>query len=145
MPMRPRRRVRARTTNVLLVCAFMALGGACAQAESAGPARSDDAESSAGEVLVEGLAFDPEELTVATGTTVSWTNQDSVEHTVTSGDIGEQGVPGVSKGKPDRPDGVFDGDLDGVDETFSFTFDEPGTYAYFCRIHGGMTGVVVVE
>lgn len=95
--------------------------------------------------MVEGLAFDPEIVKVPSGTTVTWTNEDAVAHTVTSGAIGEQGVPGVSKGKPDRPDGLFDDELADAGATSSFTFDEPGTYEYFCRIHGGMTGTVVVE
>jgi plastocyanin len=99
---------------------------------------------SADVVTLEGLSFTPKQLTVAVGTTVRWANQDPVQHTVTSGTKGTEGVPGVSKGKNDRPDGVFDHELV-PDASFSFTFDKPGTYDYFCRIHGGMTGTVVVK
>jgi plastocyanin len=35
--------------------------------------------------------------------------------------------------------------MDGADATFAFTFDEPGTYAYFCRVHQSMTGEIVVR
>jgi plastocyanin len=93
---------------------------------------------------VDGLAFAPRELEVSAGTTVEWRNEDPVQHTVTSGTKGEQGVPGVSEGKPDRADGLFDDEL-APGAAFSFTFDKPGTYEYFCRIHGGMTGTVVVD
>ena len=95
-------------------------------------------------VTIEGIAYSPAELKVPAGTTVTWTNDDDVLHTVTSGRQAEQGVPGVSDGKDARPDGTFDGELDGAGTTFEFTFDEPGTYAYYCNVHVGMVGEVVV-
>ena len=127
----------------LTAVAVSVLFAACGGSDSSGP--SAPADKGGQEVALEGLAFDPETITVAAGTTVTWTNEDAVAHTVTSGTIGEQGVPGVSKGKPDRPDGLFDDELDDAGATAAFTFEEPGTYEYFCRIHGGMTGIVVVE
>jgi plastocyanin len=127
--------------GIICTSAVAVLVGACG-----GPSEpSEHAARSSTTIALDGLAFGPDEVTVSEGTTVTWTNQDPVAHTVTSGAKGEQGVPGVSKGKPDRPDGAFDGALDDRGESFSFTFDEPGTYRYFCRIHGGMTGVVIVE
>jgi plastocyanin len=74
----------------------------------------------------------PQTLTVTTGTTVTWVNLDEAIHTVTS------------------DDGLFDsGVLESVTvsdapQTFSFTFDEPGTYAYSCTIHRNMSGVIEV-
>jgi plastocyanin len=138
-------RARGRAPRLRLGLAALVVVGAAACGGRAG------AESSAGEatrergVAVEGLAFDPERTTIAAGTTVTWTNMDPVAHTITSGTKGTGGVPGVSKGKPDEADGMFDGDVDENATTFSFTFEKAGTYAYFCRIHGGMTGVVVVK
>ena len=116
--------------------------GAC----SGGDDPDDNAEAGAtGEtVAIEGIAYSPAELQVTSGTTLTWTNDDDVLHTVTSGRQAEQGVPGVSDGKDARPDGTFDGQLDGEGTTFEFTFNEPGTYAYYCDIHVGMTGEVVV-
>lgn len=91
------------------------------------------------------IAFKPASLEVSVGTEVTWTNMDDqVRHTVTSGEPGDGGVPGVSEGESARPDGTFDGDLPDAGDTFSFTFDEPGTYMYFCRVHPSMTGEVVV-
>ena len=113
---------------------------------------SDDVEggdapaAAAGEaVTIEGIAFSPADLQVDAGTTVTWTNEDDVLHTVTSGRQGEQGVPGVSDDKRARPDGIFEGQLDGKDTTFEFTFDQPGTYAYYCDVHVGMVGEIVVN
>jgi plastocyanin len=130
---------------IAMVLVAAAVVGACSSdrpsSEQAAPAAGSVERET---VTIEGLSFTPNELTVDAGTTVEWTNDDPVEHTVTSGTKGAQGVPGVSKGKPDRPDGDFDAQL-APGKTFSFTFDTPGTYEYFCRIHGGMTGTVVVD
>ena len=66
------------------------------------------------------------------GTKVTWTNGDEILHTVTSG------VPGAT-------DGTFNGQLDGKGTSFSFPFDKPGSYKYFCSRHNSMTGVVDVS
>ena len=125
-----------------LVLTTIALLGAGCQT---GPA--DAPKSDAGvEVDVVNIAYSPDPLEISTGTEVTWTNQDEgVHHTVTSGLPGDNGVPGVSEGKPAKPDGLFDGDLPDAGESFSFTFEEAGTYAYFCRIHPSMTAEVIVN
>lgn len=74
----------------------------------------------------------PSTLTVPVGTTVTWTNDDSAAHTVTSG-------------KDTTPDGFFDSSLFLAGKTFSHTFDEPGEYEYFCFVHLWMKGEVIVE
>ncbi len=78
------------------------------------------------------FSFQPGTIEVAVGTTVVWTNNDFIEHSVTSG-------------KPDAPDGVFDSGFFLRGKTFSYTFTKPGTYAYFCRRHNSMFGEVVVR
>jgi plastocyanin len=83
------------------------------------------------EVTMISTTFRPEEITVAPGTTVTWINEDSFAHTVTSG-------------TRDNPTDMFDETVDGGG-SFSFTFEEPGTYDTFCEFHPGMSGVVVVE
>ena len=109
------------------------------------PAASNEAASDASEVAVVNIAYSPGTITVEAGTEVVWVNEDAaVRHTVTSGIPAEDGVPGVSKGKPARPDGEFDGDLPDGGE-FRFTFERAGTYAYFCKVHPSMTAEVVVE
>jgi plastocyanin len=71
----------------------------------------------------------PAKLTVAVGTTVTWTNNGIVPHTVSAAG------------------GSFDSGNVQPGESFSFTFDAPGEYGYFCRPHVfiGMTGTVVVQ
>ncbi len=78
-------------------------------------------------VQVKGFCYLPTVLHVEVGETVTWTNLDPAPHTVT-------GING-SWGSYDE----F-----GQDESVSFTFDEPGVYGYYCVLHSGMVGVVVV-
>lgn len=86
------------------------------------------------------LSFTPEKLTVPAGTTVTWTDTDSIGHTVTTGSFTD-GPDGLRTSE--KPDGLIDKPLrKGTD--VSFTFDEPGTYDYYCSIHKGMSGVVEV-
>lgn len=110
------------------------------------PDADADAAEAATAVTVEHVAFAPARLEVDAGTEVVWTNRDAdVVHTATSGVPGDKGVPGLDNGTPPRPDGTFDGEMNGADASFSFTFDEPGSYAYFCRVHQSMTGEIVVR
>ena len=84
------------------------------------------------DVIVRTFMFDPSPLHVETGTTVTWTDRDRIDHTITSG-------------TPKDPSGTFDGSLPHEGATFTFRFDEPGTYPYFCRIHNVMRGEIVVS
>ena len=74
----------------------------------------------------------PYEINVAIGATVSWSNDDSAAHTVTSG---------TATGITDE----FDSSLFMAGDVFEFTFDETGTYDYFCMVHPWMTGIVNVN
>ena len=76
------------------------------------------------------IAFKPESITVDAGTSVTWKQSDPGVHTVTSGTV-DQGPGGVTE----KADGTFDsGNLE-TGKTFRFTFDQPGTYSYFCAVH----------
>jgi plastocyanin len=76
------------------------------------------------------ISFKPQTVTVDAGTTVTWTQKDPGVHTVTSGTV-EQSSGGVDK----VPDGRFDSGELATGKTFTFTFDQPGTYPYFCAVH----------
>lgn len=96
-------------------------------------------------VNIESFLFEPRYLRVELGTEVRWVNGDAIEHTVTSGVPRELGVPGVSKEKREQPDGLFDRDLDGEGSEASVRFDEAGRFSYYCDVHAGMSGTVIVS
>ncbi|MFQ5782824.1 MAG: plastocyanin/azurin family copper-binding protein, partial [Nitrosopumilus sp.] len=77
--------------------------------------------------------FIPYTITINVGDAVQWENIDTAAHTVTSGNIS------------DGHDGLFDSGLLMSGETFEFTFDEAGTYDYFCMVHPWMNGVIQVS
>lgn len=77
-------------------------------------------------VTIQNFAFNPPAVVVPVGATVTWTNQDIEEHTVTARDK------------------TFDSDVLGSGKSFSFTFTRAGTYEYLCSIHTSMAGKVVV-
>ena len=76
--------------------------------------------------------YTPAKVSVNVGDTITWSNDDSAAHTVTSG------IP--SEG----PDGVFDSSLFMAGTTFEHTFFEAGEYAYYCMVHPWMPGNVIV-
>ena len=90
---------------------------------------ADNNSPGANEVVMQGSKFSPAQITVAKGTTVKWINRDSFAHTVTSSS---------------QPQ-LFDSGNMGANQTFTFKFDSAGTYSYYCKIHTGMTGSVVVQ
>src|SRR5918992_2231939 len=71
-------------------------------------------------------SFSPNPVEVKVGETVTWINDDSGRHTVTS------------------KDGIFDSGMMGKGQSFSFTFDKAGEYPYSCSPHPSMVGTVVV-
>ncbi len=100
-----------------------------APTSSQAPAASDPVSGST--ISIKDFAFDPASLTVAIGTTVTWTNDEDALHTVTSG-------------TPDVRTDLFDsGEIDtGVE--FPVTFDEAGSYPFFCDRHEFMRGEITV-
>ena len=78
-------------------------------------------------VEIKEFKYGPAELTVRTGSTVTWTNHDEEPHTITSA-TGAFASAGLSH-----------------DETFTQTFTHPGTYAYFCALHPQMRATVTVR
>jgi amicyanin len=113
--LRPERRLRP-LGAVFLVAAF------AATLFLPTGARAEDAA-----VQIDDFAFSPPSLTVKAGTTVTWRNKDDIPHTVAS------------------PTRLFKSKALDTDDSYSFTFNEPGSYAYFCSLHPHMTGKIVVE
>jgi len=96
-------------------------GVAATYLHSAAPASAEEIE-----VKIGNFTFGPQELKVKAGTTVTWTNEDDIPHTVVSLNTFRSKV------------------LD-TDGKYSFTFTTAGTYTYFCSLHPHMTGTVTVE
>jgi len=116
---------KRRSIEAAALLVLVALGlGAARPAGSAGGAMADAA--------IRVFQFQPGALEIRPGTRVTWTNQDDITHTVTSG------LPG-------SPDGRFDVKLDGKGTSGSATFTDPGVYPYFCARHPSMHGEVVVR
>lgn len=84
------------------------------------------------DIFIQNMAFSPANKTISAGTTIKWTNYDGYAHTVTSG------VPGT-------PSGLFDSGNIESNNTFSYTFNQSGTFNYFCKIHNSMRGTITVE
>ena len=87
--------------------------------------RGDD--SSSYSIAIKDFAFTPRTLTIHAGSKVTWTNKDEEPHKVVE----------VNSAFTSQP-------LD-TDGDFTFLFDTPGTYKYFCSLHPHMTGTIVVE
>ena len=75
----------------------------------------------------------PQDITISTGDTVQWDNVDNAAHTVTGGS------------PSDGPSGVFDSSLLMAGLDYSFTFNDAGSYDYFCMVHPWMVGSVTVN
>jgi plastocyanin len=79
------------------------------------------------QTAIDNFSFMPATVTVSAGTTVTWTNHDGVQHTVTAADKS------------------FDSGAIDAGGTFSHQFTTPGTYAYHCSIHPTMTAQIIVQ
>jgi plastocyanin len=113
-------RVAGLATPVMIAVLLLLAG-------SPGVTASDQPSAANAEVRIDNFSFGPQTLTVAVGTTVTWTNRDDIPHTVVS------------------TDGVFKSKVRDTDEKFSYTFVKAGTYPYYCSVHPKMTGKVVVQ
>jgi plastocyanin len=79
------------------------------------------------QVIIDNFSFQPANLTVKAGTKVTWVNHDDVPHTATD------------------TDKRFNSKTLDTDDQFAFTFEQPGTYNYYCALHPKMTGQIIVK
>jgi len=108
------------------IVVMLAYALAVALVTSVGPASSQSG------VTIQLFQFRPDQLEVKAGTRLSWTNQDDIEHTVTSG-------------TPEKLDGRFDVRLSGRGTTGQIELRQPGVYPYFCSRHQSMRGEIRVK
>src|SRR6185503_18536619 len=112
--------IRLSIPTLIAGLTFVACASTSGSGTSPAPATSAAAAKSAN-VAIKGFAFSPATLTVSKGTKVTFDNQDTTTHTITSG---------ANRTK----DGKFDSQVSGGTQT-EITFDTAGTFAYFCSFH----------
>ena len=115
---------------------LLALILACLALALAACGGDDDSSGGGGgtSVSLENIQFNPKDLTVKSGQTVTFTNKESVPH-----DVHKTSGPGDDFSSGD-PGGMQQGD------TFEVTLDKPGTYEYVCEVHKpGMAGTITVK
>ena len=100
-------------------------GGSSNSTSPAMPASTQVTSTMSASINIQNFAFNPVALTVKKGATVTWTNSDSVPHQIRSATFNSSQL---SQG-----------------QTFSFTFNDAGTFDYSCAIHPSMTGKIIVE
>ena len=108
----------------LIIAAALGAAVAPALAFIVQPVEAQNAPST---VAIDNFTFNPQQLTIKAGTTVTWTNKDDIPHAIAA----------VNK--------QFKSKALDTDDAYSFTFATPGTYEYFCSLHPHMTGTIVVE
>lgn len=117
--------------RLLAICALVLLAVtiplACTSGYGATTPTTQVSSASGNTVTISNFSFSPATLTVTVGTTVTWTNKDSVTHTVTS-DLDE-----------------FDSGNVPPNGSYSRAFNTAGTYTYHCSIHTAMKGTVEVK
>ena len=111
-----------------------------AQSESSG-ASGGSSSATGANVAVKLLAFSPEQVKVAPGDTVTWELADGIRHVLVQGTF-EEGADGLRTSETD--DKTFSLELAKKGDKVSHTYAKAGTYTYYCTIHKGMHGSVVV-
>jgi plastocyanin len=126
------RRVAYLSLAIVAVALVVAAGcgnsaGASPTASSPGTAPGTGSGTGGTDITIQNFAFTPQTITVKPGTTVTWTNKDSVPHNIVSTDGPSLTVtPKFNSGTMSQG------------QTFSFTFAKAGTYFYECSIHANI-------
>jgi plastocyanin len=119
---------------VLSGFAAAACGSGAPAASAAGPKVT---------VAIQDFIYTPTNLEIPVGTTVTWTNQDTAQHTSTHAATGS--IQFSADGSFDLTDSIFNVIENEKGGSGSYTFTKPGTYEYFCLWHNAMRGTVVVK
>ena len=113
---------------VTVACGAFAIGAAVTSDDDAGSTTESNGAGASGsgeQIMIADFAFQPPELSVSVGSSVTWTNEDNAAHSLSSDD-------------------VISSDVLATGQSHTQTFDEAGTYDYVCGIHDFMTGTVTV-
>jgi plastocyanin len=112
--------------TVVAAAALIGLGAYWAGDDETSAVAGQDAAATPTSVAIVDFAFAPQTLTVARGTTVTWTNNDTLGHSL------------IGAGQS------FSSEILDAGATFTFTFDTPGEYQYRCGLHPSMVGTIIV-
>lgn len=115
---------------------------ACSGSSSSGAKPTTPTKPGAS-VAIPLLSFTPATVTVKTGQTVTWTNGNNIKHVVVEGTYQLDKSSGLRTSEKD--DGAFSLTVEKKGDVVSHTYDKAGTFPYFCTIHKGMNGTVVVQ
>jgi plastocyanin len=132
---------RIRHAALALGLVTAALTGCSSSSDGAGPT-SSSAPTDGVEVNTALLAFDPMEARIKTGQTVTWVGGDNIKHVLVEGTY-EVGGDKLRTSQTD--DKAFNLELTKKGQKVSHTYDKAGTFTYYCTIHHGMNGSVVVS
>jgi plastocyanin len=127
--------------QVAACAAVLALTGAACGSEDSTDRGAVESPAQASTITIKLIAFQPTQVEIPVGETVTWRQEDVATHTVTSGRVERAGGT-VTATADDR----FDSGNITKGQNFQFTFSEPGQFAFYCAIHPAtMTGVVTVK
>ena len=111
----------------IIIVGIITISG-CTQNQQKSPQNTTSSQNNSQyTVMIQNFTFTPNTLTVKAGTNVTWINQDSAVHDVTS-DSGSFTSPDLNKG-----------------DKYTHNFTKPGEYSYYCDEHPSMTGKVIVQ
>ena len=111
--------------GVFILSGCSSYGGTSTNSSAAMPVATQGIAIASNAIAIQNFAFSPTTLTVKKGTAVIWTNNDSAAHQIKSA--------------------AFNSNLLSKGQSFSFTFNDIGTFDYSCAIHSSMTGKIIVE
>lgn len=131
--------VDSRTNRALVLLGALIAGATVAVAAMAvfaigpfTPAAQAPGASSPQQVTIVNYSYNPQSISVKAGTNVTWTNMDSEGHTVTVGAHGGGHMAAIDSGMMNQ------------NQSFTYTFNTPGTYEYHCDPHPPMMGIITV-
>lgn len=121
-------------TYFIFLVLLLIFAAGCTQARLAGETAAQTSaqtqaaqHASSNDILIKDFAFQPNELTINKGETVTWTNLDAANHIIRENS------------------GVFESTKLNQDQSYSYKFEAVGTYEYHCTLHPSMIGKIVVE
>jgi plastocyanin len=117
-----------------IMASGLSLGSTSVLAQQAGVSLVKDVSIVKNAATMGDKAFSPNPVDIKVGGGVTWTNDDSQIHTVTSGTVGSN-----------NSGSVFDSKILSPGATFDFVFDKAGQYDYYCTLHPQMVGSVAVS